>query len=274
MTATTTPRAFIVVCTLMICTLFAAATTGVVGLLNSSSASAQAQDYAVPCNNVGNRFKPDEVINACSVLIASGKVMGNELAAAYNNRGLGYDLKGDFDRAIADYTEAMHRQTYNDAHSVMFCQNRGDAYYAKGNYGSASSDYQCAIRINQTLGNLRPLPNILPPASLYFKLGLAQYERGIQENGEGYYDQAIDTFTNVIKFDANDASAYFHRGLAHIKKYEFDAAYASLNKKHLVQAVDDFNQSLKIDPSFERAGIYADKYAALLAQLSQPSRRP
>ena len=48
-------------------------------------------------------------------------------AEAYNNRGVAYSNKGDYDRAIADYTKAIElNPDYVEAYS-----NRGGAYVKK-----------------------------------------------------------------------------------------------------------------------------------------------
>src|ERR1700692_2125140 len=49
----------------------------------------------------------DAVIRACSNIIAAGDDSSEDLATAYNNRGFAYDGKGDHDRAIADYDQAI-----------------------------------------------------------------------------------------------------------------------------------------------------------------------
>src|SRR5262245_36874673 len=49
----------------------------------------------------------DIAIAACSRAIASGKYRGRNLAILYYNRGLEWRAKGDLDRAIAEYDEAI-----------------------------------------------------------------------------------------------------------------------------------------------------------------------
>ena len=46
-------------------------------------------------------------IVACTQSINSGKWKGHNQAVNYNNRGNAYRRKGDNDRAIADYTQAI-----------------------------------------------------------------------------------------------------------------------------------------------------------------------
>lgn len=59
-------------------------------------------------------------------------------------RGLAYFEKGDNDKAIADFTQAIQLDPKNaDAYG-----RRGDAYSKQGDYDKAMADYQQAIRLN------------------------------------------------------------------------------------------------------------------------------
>src|SRR6516164_2690978 len=49
----------------------------------------------------------DQRIDGCSAVIKAARDKGDKLAEAFNNRGVGYRLKGDYDRAIADYNQAI-----------------------------------------------------------------------------------------------------------------------------------------------------------------------
>jgi len=67
-----------------------------------------------------------------------------DYAEAYNNRGFAYYLKGDFARAISDYTRAIElRPNYPKAYN-----SRGVAYM-QGGYGAAKSvpDFDRAIEL-------------------------------------------------------------------------------------------------------------------------------
>src|SRR5258706_10593310 len=43
-------------------------------------------------------------VDACSAVIKAGRDKGDKLAETFDNRGVAYRLKGDYDHAIADYS--------------------------------------------------------------------------------------------------------------------------------------------------------------------------
>ena len=59
-------------------------------------------------------------------------------------RGNAYKSNGDYDRAIADYTEVIRRQP----DSTIAYNNRGNAYEAGAYYTRAIADYEKALQIN------------------------------------------------------------------------------------------------------------------------------
>jgi tetratricopeptide (TPR) repeat protein len=73
----------------------------------------------------------------------------------FYNRGIAHDMKGDHDQAIADYTEAIRLTPKNlqDFHFYTYFYNRGIVYDEKGDYEKAIIDYTSAIRLG-----IRPWP--------------------------------------------------------------------------------------------------------------------
>ena len=70
---------------------------------------------------------PDIKIVACTRNIKSGRFIGQNLAIAFTNRGLAYKKKGQWEKAIADFSEAINLKP----DFVFAFSNRGNAYYGK-----------------------------------------------------------------------------------------------------------------------------------------------
>lgn len=69
-------------------------------------------------------------------------------AVAYNNRGSAYSSMGEFDKAIADYTEAIRLKPNDDiAYSL-----RASTYIKKGDRGKAKLDLEQAKRLGNGNG--------------------------------------------------------------------------------------------------------------------------
>jgi cytochrome c-type biogenesis protein CcmH/NrfG len=65
-------------------------------------------------------------------------------AAAYIALGDAYAKEGDYDRAIAEYTQAIRL----DPNDVLAYYLRGFAYWNKGDYDRANADYKALLRID------------------------------------------------------------------------------------------------------------------------------
>ena len=84
---------------------------------------------------------PDLSIGGCTALIQAGQENDSNLAKAFRNRGIAYDDKGEYDRAIQDYDQSIRiNPNFADAYS-----SRGSAYDDKGDYDRALQDYAQAL---------------------------------------------------------------------------------------------------------------------------------
>jgi lipoprotein NlpI len=104
-----------------------------------SVSQALADDAETCVNGIG-----DGKIVACTSAINSGRWQGSGLAWAYNNRGNAYNDKGDNDRAIADYDQAIQL----DPQYAFAYHDRGNAYHDKGDNDRAIADYNQAIQLD------------------------------------------------------------------------------------------------------------------------------
>jgi len=116
-------------------------------------------------------------------------------AAAYNNRGLTYMRKGQYDRAIPDFSKAIEI----DPMYARAYYNRGIAYGKKDQHDRAIADFTKAIEIDP-------------------KYAAAYNNRGMTYLRKDQYDQAISDLTKAIEIDPRFAEDFNNRGMTYVKK--------------------------------------------------------
>jgi tetratricopeptide (TPR) repeat protein len=102
----------------------------------------------------------------------------SKAAEAHSNRGLAYASKGEYDNAIAEYTEAI-RIDPQDAEAY---HSRGLVYRKKGENEKAIADYSAAIRLN--------------PENLH-----SYFARGVAYTEKHEYGPAIADYMEAIRLD-------------------------------------------------------------------------
>jgi lipoprotein NlpI len=199
--------------------------------------------YSAAADQCDTPQAPEATIIACTQSINSGKWKGRDLAAYYNNRGYAYNTKGDPDRAIADFNEAIR---INPKDAIAF-NNRGYAYNAKGDLDRAIADYGEAIRID--------------PGDADAFTG-----RGIAYSAKGDNDRAIADYSEVIQLDPKDAKAFVSRGSAYSDRGDLDRAIA------------DYNEAIRLNPKSSlgyfargRSYLFAGSVEKALADFNQAS---
>jgi len=117
---------------------------------------------------------------------------------AFNNRGVAYKAKGDNDRAIQDFSEAIRlKPDYATAFN-----NRGSVFGATEDNDRALQDYEEALRLR---------PNY---ASALHNRGRWYLQKGDLERAIQDYERAIQTYDQAIRTDPKDSLAYFNRSVA------------------------------------------------------------
>jgi tetratricopeptide (TPR) repeat protein len=141
-----------------------------------------------------------------------------EDAGSYLRRAAAWIGRGDLDRALADYDEAIQL----DRGNVAAYRGRGLLWRQRGDADRALADLDHAIRLS------------FSDPDIYRERGLIWYERG-------RYDRAIADFNQAIKLAPRFANAYLHRGEAFLHKGEFKTALA------------DFEHALQLAPNLAEA---------------------
>jgi len=207
-------------------------------LANPVSVSRALADYVDTC--AYTLGASEEAIAACTHAINSGRWRGSGLRWAYVDRGNRYFDKGDLDRAMADYNEAIRLDP--NAHAF---NGRGNTYRAKGDLDRAMADYNEAIRLDP-------------------KFAYAFNGRGNTYSAKGDLDRAMADYNEAIRLDPKYAHAFNGRGNTYSAKGDLDRAMA------------DYNEAIRLDPKYGRgylnrgiAYLYSGNLVKALADESQ-----
>ena len=119
-----------------------------------------------------------------------------------------------------------------------FYQKRANESIVKGEYDSAVSDFNEAIKLNPS------------DASVYLNRGRAY-------SNKKSYDLAIEDYNKVIELNPKEAMAYFNRG----ESYE--------KKGNALQAIGDYQKVLELDGNNESARIILKRLQDEQAKLEQ-----
>ena len=156
----------------------------------------------------------DQRIDGCSAVIKAARDRGDKLAEAFNNRGVAYDRKGDYDRAIADYDQAIKLKP-----SAELYFNRGNAHLGKSQYDHAIDDYNQAIKLKAGF------------AAAFDNRCWARAVVGILK-------QALADCNEALRLMPNNTATFGTRGFIFLKMTNFDAA------------VSDYDAALRANPKF------------------------
>jgi len=191
----------------------------------------------------------DAAVAACTRALEAGRLGRPDRGRAYNSRGNLWQRKGEYDRAIADYTAAI---SINPKYSRAYI-GRGVAYVEKHDYDRALADYNTAIQLDP-------------------KDPVAYNNRGVAWKNKGEYDLAIADYNTAIKLDKNYVSAYSNRGVALYRKGDNDRALLDYNialrlapndadiynnrgisfgeKGDFDRAITDYTEAIRLNPKY------------------------
>ena len=180
-------------------------------ITTAMSASSPVQSQLSPnwkqCVNEGDAFAPEVAIRNCSVLIEAGSEIRSNRAIAFYNRGNAFRTKGDYDRAIADYTNAAE----NNPKDASPFYARGDSYDRIGVFDRAITDYTKAIELNPKDGN-------------------AYYSRGTVHDRNGEYQRAMADYAKAIELEPKNVDWIYTLSVAKFENGDFAGAAANLSR--------------------------------------------
>src|SRR5579864_2980449 len=169
-----------------------------------------------------------------------------KLVKAYYNRAVAWSEKADYDRAIADFTEALRLEP--DKPDTL--NGRGTAWFKKGDFDKSIGDYTEALRFDPK----------------YFE---AHHNLSMAWFRKGDYDRTIDETTQALSLRPDDDYMHWRRGEARFHKrdyvraiadYSSSRANAWLDDGHPDKAIADFIEVLRLDPNGAEA--YAGRATA------------
>ncbi len=145
-------------------------------------------------------------IDACNKIIALKVFAGQQLATIHFWRAVGWNKKGNYAQVIADTTEAIRLAPNQPSFNL-----RGSAYYDKGEYDIAISDFNDALRMG-------------PPNGIVF------HNRGNAWRGKGEYAKAIADYDASIKSDPKSPFSWQNRGISRQALGDLDGALSDINE--------------------------------------------
>jgi tetratricopeptide (TPR) repeat protein len=167
--------------------------------------------------------KDDFVLSRDAPDYFTDRILDNpDVGDAWYRRGVVWLDRGEFDKAIKDFGEAIRLEPRQGA----YFHARGNVWSKKQEYDKAIRDYDEAIRFS---------PNI----SVTFMT------RGNAWSDKGEYDKAIRDYDEAIRLDPKDPDPFVNRGLAWKSKREYD------------KAIRDYDEAIRLDPKY--AGAFQNR---------------
>lgn len=161
----------------------------------------------------------------------SGGLTPETRALAWHHRGVALQKSGQQDAAIADYTRAIEARSLPQPVLARAHYNRGIAYGLAGKDEAAEQDYRQAIELSPGY------------AAAYHNLANLERRRGAHESAVRHYSAALEQMRG-----REQRLSYYGRALAH----------ESLGDRE--QAEADLRRALAVDPEFAMA---SERLAAL-----------
>ncbi|MEQ8190615.1 MAG: tetratricopeptide repeat protein [Candidatus Eremiobacterota bacterium] len=145
---------------------------------------------------------------------------------AYANRGNIYRQKGEYNKALSDFTEALRLKPFK----AEFYATRGSIYTEIKEYDRAMADLNYSLKLKPDLAG-------------------AYLNRGNLYRAKGEYNKAISDYTEALKLKPDYAEVYYNRALVYdvLKDYNKSLADYSMS----VEYKPDYAEAL-----YNRAIVY------------------
>ena len=180
--------------------------------------------------------------------IQSGELDSAQLAEAYYDRGVAYSEQGEYERALADYQQALNlKPDFTEAAISL-----GALYNALGEYARAVTTFTAIIQSKPDAADAHYNRGNAYVALGEFQQALTDYNRALQlepDNAETYYNRgnvyfmlgqwqpAVADYTQAIRLNPRHVMAYNNRGIA----------YRALEQHQ--RAIADYDRAIRLAPS-------------------------
>jgi len=169
-------------------------------------------NHAPAYHNRGNAYygmgnRAQALADYSKVIQITRGVTGSRYVASYAARAAACIELGDYDQAIADFTEAIKMAP----HVAKYFLGRGTAYAKRGEHLLAIADYDEAVRLKADYSG-------------------AYVNRGESYSRLGRYDRAVADFSMAIKLNPDFGAAYYQRARAYKALGRRDLAAQDLAK--------------------------------------------
>ncbi|NVO10515.1 MAG: DUF3808 domain-containing protein [Bacteroidales bacterium] len=187
------------------------------GLIDSGNQNLKSRNFKGAISDFGNALKAQPadtaalggIIKACLLsddLKEAQKHIDNAIKTYPQNaeflfrRGILNNKKGQFEKAVEDFTAALSLNSSNDL-KVQIYLNLGATNLKQEDFKLAIENYNKALELSPRNSNI------------YSYRGYANYKLGS-------YTDAINDYNNAIDLDPNSAYSYYNRGMAYLKSLD------------------------------------------------------
>lgn len=133
--------------------------------------------------------------------------LDDQNADAFYNRGWIYEYRGEFEKAVEDYTRAID---IDKAHADAY-YNRGLIYIRQGKYTLAITDFTQVIKQKGE------------DADVFNNRGNAYMQLN-------KYESALNDYNTAIRISPNDPDSYYNRGIVYRSKGEYGKSRQDFQK--------------------------------------------